>query len=61
MSITPIGGAGAALNHISPPAAAPDTAERAGAPDTDSDTDNGGAAAAVKPAALSPGTVNLRA
>jgi hypothetical protein len=61
MSITPVGAAGSTPSHAALAATAkPESAERAGAPDHDSD-DGGGASAAVKPAALAPGTVNLKA
>jgi hypothetical protein len=63
MSITPVGAAGSTPSHAALAATAkPESAERPGAPDHESDSDNGGrASAAVKAAALAPGTVNLKA
>jgi hypothetical protein len=74
MSISPVGATGSTPSQAAALAAAalqastkPEAAETPGAPDHDHDADNRvgaaapGPAAAAKPAALSPGTVNLKA
>jgi hypothetical protein len=66
MSITPVGGAAApAQSHAAPASTAkPEATEIPGAPDHDSDADNGSAhalAQAATPAKITPGQINLKA